>query len=343
MTSENWIGIIPLGVIMFDKAEKKNLLGENKKLRQVIWSNALIRANQKLNLTEKRIIGYCISSFSKEEREQMSSVNYLDDYIRNRRFTISVKDFAQYFEIDSMDNAYRDVKRAAKSLYDRSEQIILKTGKNETVEYFRWFDYVKYNSGEGTVTLGFTYDIYKGLFDHFNGNYTSYNLKIGLGFKSFYSHRVFELLQTRKDTNTLYLSWDDFFFYLDLPDTYKVPSQLKRRVIQPVISEFKERYNIDLDFKIDYKKNNPENSVVTISANKNNEDIMYELYGVKKSELIEDNLLGKVKISSKANANETKVIIDENAFEELVETDQKEIEKEKSEVDMAILKGLNGI
>ena len=125
-----------------------------------------------------------------------------------------------------------------------------------------------------------------------NGTYTNYNLKVGLSFKTFYAHRIFELLQTRKDTNKLILRWNDFFFFLNLPDSYRVPSQLNRRVLDPVIKEFKEKYNINLVIDLDYRKNDPSSGRVIISADKNNDDIVYEIYGITKKELdINDGII----------------------------------------------------
>jgi hypothetical protein len=99
-------------------------------------------------------------------------------------------------------------------------------------------------------------------------------------------------LQTRKDTNKLILRWNDFFFFLNLPDSYRVPSQLKRRVLDPVIKEFKEKYNINLVIDLDYRKNDPSSGRVIISADKNNDDIVYEIYGITKKELdINDGII----------------------------------------------------
>lgn len=293
-----------------EKIENKNDIKPYQK--QVLLSNAYIKANQKLTLMEKQLIGYCISSVSKAERDKATSMTYLEDYANNRSFTIRVKEFAEYFNYKHLENVYRDVKRSAKSLFDRSEQIVIKNEKNEIVEFYRWVDHIKYNIGEGTITLSFTYDIYRNLFCHFNGNYTNYNLKVGLSFKTFYAHRIFELLQTRKDTNKLILRWNDFFFFLNLPDSYRVPSQLKRRVLDPVIKEFKEKYNINLVIDLDYRKNDPTSGRVIISADKNNDDIVYEIYGITKKELDIDDKIIDIEIQEESNdinkdENETKV------------------------------------
>ena len=62
--------------------------------------------------------------------------------------------------------------------------------------------------------------------------------------------------------------------------------------MDPVIKEFKEKYNINLVIDLDYRKNDPSSGRVIISADKNNDDIVYEIYGITKKELdINDGII----------------------------------------------------
>ena len=239
--------------------------------QNVILSNKIIRANQKLSVTEKRIISYCISQIKQNERHAKNLL-YIQEFLERRKFSISAEVFSDLYDYKNKNNAYRDLKAAAKSLFERSAQIKF---EEQSEDYVRFVDRVKYNNGNGIVDLYFTPDIYLHLFE-FEGNYTQYNLKIGTSFKSMYAHRIFELLQSRKDTNCIILSNKELRFILDIPESYKTYAKLKEKVFEPTAKEFK-KFGMEVEIKISKDPNDKLNDIISITTNKNVNDIVKEL------------------------------------------------------------------
>lgn len=237
--------------------------------QDIIVSNKIIKANQQLTVTEKRIISYCISQIKHDDRHK-KSLFYVKEFLERRKFSISTEIFADLYDYKNKNNAYRDLKAAAKSLFERSAQIKF---EEQGEDYVRFVDRIRYSNG--VVDLYFTPDIYLHLFE-FDGNYTQYNLKIGTSFKSMYAHRIFELLQSRKDTNCVILSSNEFRFILGVPDSYKTYAKIREKVFEPTAKEFK-KFGMDLEIKISKDPVNKGSDIISISTNKNVNDIVREL------------------------------------------------------------------
>lgn len=258
---------------------------------EVFMSNDLVRASQNLTINEKRLISLCISQINMEDRSKRSMFT-LEDFLKKRKFVINANVFQDLYEYKNNKAVYRDLKHAALSLYDRSWHIKF----NNTNEHIRFVDRVSYNKTKGEVELYFSADVYHYLFE-FNGNFTQYNLKIGTNFKSMYAHRIFELLQSRKDTNMIYITLEELRFVLNIPDSYKNYSKIKEKVFIPTAKEFKE---LGMSFEVSVKKNKLDRTkdIIILSTNKNVNDIAREIG------LTEENRLLYVKNKHKAKFND---------------------------------------
>lgn len=244
-------------------------LNEKRNYQSVLISNKIVRANQSLGLNEKRLIACCIAQITPDDRMRKDNFR-LEEFLERRKFKITVEHFSTLFDYRQPRNAYRDLRSAAKTLFERSSQI--KFEKSE--EYVRFVDRIRYD--EASVELCFTPDMYLYLFE-LDGGYTQYNLKIGAGFKSMYAHRIFELLQSRKDTNTVILSNKELRFILNIPDSYKNYGKIKEKVFQPTALEFA-KYGMTLEIEIRKDKDGEHlNDIIILKANKNVNDIVEEL------------------------------------------------------------------
>ena len=75
----------------------------------VVKSNKVVEASYMLTLAEQRVLLACIAQI---DAKQSLTENY--------RFEITASGVADLAGLDSLSNAYRDLKKAADKLYDRS-------------------------------------------------------------------------------------------------------------------------------------------------------------------------------------------------------------------------------
>ena len=151
---------------------------------------------------------------------------------------LTVQRFADIADLNPL-GAYDDLQRAASRLVDRTLTIanpdpdnprLLKTKTN-------WVQHVDYE--DGAITLMFTYKIIPYL-AQLERCFTSYNLRQVSGFKSFYSHRVYELLVQfpKKRERVIPVAWLREHF--QLKDSYPRILDLKKWVIDPAVKDINE-------------------------------------------------------------------------------------------------------
>jgi plasmid replication initiation protein len=201
-------------------------------------SNALTRAGHGLSLSEKRIVGSAIAKL-----DSRSAVPPAGGVVRTK---LTAAEFAETFDID-LDTAYRQLKSAAKHLYERSitfyEPASRRKGKaiEPTMTTMRWVGSVKYHKGEGWVELYW----WPQLMTHLVGlkkHFTSIQLKQTTALRSAYSWRLLELLMRfddkKKEDGVAEYTLEDFEASMGPPPSIKGNfGQLRRRVIDPAVKE----------------------------------------------------------------------------------------------------------
>lgn len=198
----------------------------------VTKSNVLIQASYKLNLNEQRLVLACVAQL--DGRRPMPKDNL---------FTLHVADFAEVYGIP-LGQAYEALGEAAKTLYERD----IKVYDGKVKERFRWIYHVKYHEGDAKVTVGFSPTVAPYL-SLLNQQFTSYQLKRVAALGSAYSIRLFEMLSQYKGTGIYVVRLDDFKALLEVEDKYPRFFDLCKRVIDPAVSELKEKSGLDIGWR----------------------------------------------------------------------------------------------
>lgn len=190
---------------------------ENK----VTQSNKLIEASHTLTLNEKRLV-LCAASLI-DPRKPLPKDGYL---------TIRADTFADVFDLD-VKHAYEALDDAATKLFDRD---IRRYTKGKLVERMRWVFHVKYKKGQGCVELGFSPTVLPHL-TMLNKEFTSYQLKQIGNLSSFYAVRIYELMSQFLKLGQRECTLDQLRQMLDLGDKYQNVKDMRKRVLDPAITE----------------------------------------------------------------------------------------------------------
>jgi plasmid replication initiation protein len=204
----------------------------SKKELVITRHNSLVEGSYKLNLDEQRLLYLCITKL--DPRKVLPKDN---------SFTVTAKEFAEVFSIDEK-SVYKQIEEASKNLAERW----LKTNDEKYREQFRWVFGVRYHDDEGKVTLGFSPWVIPYL-TCLKEQFTSLRLSQVANLKSIYSIRLLEFLTQFKATGKFIIELDRFKDRLDLKNEYKRFFDLKKRVIDPAVSELTEKSNMFIEWK----------------------------------------------------------------------------------------------
>ena len=200
-------------------------------------SNDLIEARYKLTLGEQRLILLLASQIRKDDED-------FKDY------EVRVEDFAQWFNLGASSSVYEKVEQIADNLVGK---VVTLKNDNE-VEKTTWISYIKYVRGSGIVKLRFDKSL-KPYLLQLKANFTQYNLSCVVNFSSSYSIRLYELLKMevwkaekagKKDFEKTF----EMAEYRQLlgveKKAYPVFADLKKRVIEPTVSEISEQTDLNI-------------------------------------------------------------------------------------------------
>ena len=151
----------------------------------VVKSNRLIEASYRLGLVEQRLVLLSIV-LARETGQGLNAVDFV---------SITAVDYAEHFNEDDLNNVYRDLKAAAKTLYDRDFTLYdtdKKTGKPEVITS-RWLSARSYVDGAGTIKLQFA-PLIVPYITRLEAEFTKYDLKKIAHMSSAYAIRLYELL-----------------------------------------------------------------------------------------------------------------------------------------------------
>jgi len=204
---------------------------------QVNMSNALTRAAHGLSLAEKRIIAACIAKT--DQVPNMIQVRQRGAWL----VRLSAGDYAETFDVD-LTTAYEQLHAASENLFKRYVRTTRKTRKGVEEYKFVWVGGVRYHKGEGWVELDWFHEVVPHLFG-LRQEFTSYKLKQASALRSGYSWRLFELLQSWKDTGLYQPTIEEFMLAMDAPTSCQTDfGRLRKRVIEPAVAELIQKNNM---------------------------------------------------------------------------------------------------
>lgn len=187
-----------------------------------------------LTLAEQRVLLACIA--------QIDSKSELTESFR---FEVTASGVADLAGLESLSNAYRDLKKAAEKLYERSVIIDDPDPNNPqiTTRKTRWISTIDYVPGEGKLVLCFSTGIIPYL-SQLSKEFTKYKLMHVARFESVYSIRLYELLVQWSGIGEREIEVDWLKKQFQVEDKYERLGNLKKRVIDPAVAEINEHSNI---------------------------------------------------------------------------------------------------
>lgn len=245
----------------------------------LIMDKKLLFIPQHFTLTQKRIIAYAIGLISNEQRDMCS-----DEFVKHK-FTIHAKYFKDAFQIreSTKGELYNLLKDAADAFM--REIGVLKLNNNNNISKFVWVQQVNYVENEGKIELYFSSLITDFLINFSNSHkktYVNYNLFVSHALRSQHAIRLYELLQTRQDTNTVVLGFNEFKNIMGI-NPISAPYQVREKVLGRAKKELNEKLELGFDFSIDKHGGYDGGYKVILTAKLNNRDIMH-MFNMEKYE-----------------------------------------------------------
>jgi plasmid replication initiation protein len=186
----------------------------------VNMKNVLAKAAYELTLNEKRMLSIAIAKIDSKEKR----ISY--------PLQVSAQEFGQLFDIDSR-YAYQELDAAARKFKRR---IITYLDVNGGETELSWAPKCTYYKSDRQVKIEFSKEVENCLIN-LNSQFISYKLRLAVEFKSAYTWRIWELLQTHSKTKGFQkYSLDRLREILQIPDTYQW-IHIKDRILLPALHE----------------------------------------------------------------------------------------------------------
>lgn len=208
--------------------------------KQVIRkSNALVEASYHLTATEQRVLLLAIAKLP--PKEPISSTVF---------YPVTVEEYAALSQVPVQD-AYRDLKRGAKRLRDRSVTLYEYpngAGTRPDEKYTGWVQTAEIPAGGGRVGLKFTDDILPYITE-LSRQFTTYPLGEVGRLDSSYALRLYEVLMQWKDTGSREVSVDWLRQRFELAELYPAYKDFRVRVIETAVRQINERTSLRVTWK----------------------------------------------------------------------------------------------
>lgn len=199
--------------------------------KHVNMSNALARASHGLSLAEKRVIAMGLALTDSVPAMAMIEAGHNGWSVK-----VMALDYAKTFDLDA-NTAYEQLKEAGDKLVQRQVCEIVKTPRGQKQIKTNWCAQVIYHQGEGWVSIEFTRHIAPHLLA-LRSKFVTYKLKQAAALRSAYSWRLFECLQSWRDTGLWVVGIEEFAHAMDVPEKYRADfTDIRRRVIEPAVAE----------------------------------------------------------------------------------------------------------
>lgn len=241
----------------------------------VAKSNELIVASYLMSRNEQNLLLACISQI--DSRPDAHRLTTIAD-----EFVVTVEDIKQIFYTDATErNAYRDLKAAANSMYNR--EVVIALEGNKTLKT-RFISSIEFDPDDSQVTLTFAQKILPYL-TQLGSNFTRYRLADTVGLTSVHAVRLYECLACWSGQNkwSETMAIDDFKFMMGVEDKYGRFNGLRDKVINKAIEQINE--NTSYHVQVTYRKVKCEHRSMT-----------FKFYKKAALELTKDGALSQEKI-----------------------------------------------
>jgi len=176
------------------------------------------------------------------------------------RYEIDIHKYSKLYKLENQNNVYGGIKKTVKTFEGKGFAITEKISeKKESRTYFSWFSMIKYNDGEGKITVELGQTLKKILLEV--KRVIFYKLEYTLNFKYLYSKRIYYYLKLYEDTGIRFDNLDELRDKLECPKSYQKYSLFRQNVLEPAYEEI----NGNSDISFEYEEVKQKNKVIGIT------------------------------------------------------------------------------
>jgi len=215
--------------------------------KSVTIRNELVRAIQRMKLSEKRLLALAIAKCNPKPKMLLSRAIRPDPktgVAPGWSIRVTAQEFMEAYPQVDPKHAYSDLKKAATDLYECSvewDEMAIERGKAVPVRRKTRWIFDKGETNEGWVEIKFTPTIAPYLLG-IERAFTKYQLKHAADLRSMYSWRLLEMMAQYRATGLVTITYDEFCGAMGAPEScVKDAGQLRRRVIEPAVKELQEK------------------------------------------------------------------------------------------------------
>lgn len=230
--------------INLDQKMSKNNLPNvlNSKTPKVYKKNNLNNANfGDFTHNDYQVFLYLVSKVGGVDKEG----KYLQPDTLKREHSLTAREFSQVFNTD-IDNSYRYLKKAIDKLM--RTDIRIQNLESENITRINICSRAEYKKREGCIVVKFTDDVMPYL-AQVRQKFVLYNLKEIANFDSFYTTRLYELIQEFKDTGYMIKSVEQLREIFAVGTKFKLYKDLKRRTFDHACQEINNNYAMNLGYE----------------------------------------------------------------------------------------------
>lgn len=240
--------------------------------KNIIQSRILTNARYDYNVHEKRVL-YRIMEAAQNELKGIrlsGRINVDTTLFGDKEIRFALNSFTPNGE----EPHYAEIKKALKSLFDKSIYIEREDG---SWKYLHYIDSVELDKGRENYKLKVNKDIWQAFLD-FSKGYGTYFLNTAMSFSSTYSMRFYELLHNNIKPITYEINW--IREWLQLESKYPLFANFKQKVIDTPIAEINEKSDIVVTYSFVTEKvgkGRPKVTGVTFTTTRKNTDEVDEI------------------------------------------------------------------
>lgn len=208
----------------------------------VAKSNELIGKMAKFDLSELRLLAYCIAHYDSRSPE-------------NRTFTAHVQDLASLFSMNE-GSAYTVIRQAMLGI--NKKPLEFREGKK--LHFWNWFSGFTYTEGEGTFEFTVTPEVRPYLLG-LKETFTSYRLGSVYQFKAASTWKLYENLKRWEAKGKWSVGLDELRLALGVAGKYPRWNSFCQRIIDPATGGI----NKHSDLTVSYKKEKHGRSIVALT------------------------------------------------------------------------------
>lgn len=175
------------------------------------------------------------------------------------QYTITIRDYCAVCNIDGDSGKnYADIRASLKGIADKSMWLTRWDGKEVLL---RWLDRIELDAKGGTITVRFHEDMFPHLLN-LRSRYTQYSLEYILPMRSKYGIRMYELMRSYANMESVItLPIDELKKRMDC-DKYKRFPDFRRYALEPALYDINSY--TDINVKINLRKKNGSRSYTDI-------------------------------------------------------------------------------